>query len=99
MAALLKVSVGLTSLGCVWLLANRSKRENLLHAKGYGDEVFESRKTVKWDKNWDRRSPQNINNEEKGMDSTNIVKPTAKRHLILIRHGQYVHAEKSEDKV
>ncbi len=99
MAALLKVSVSVTSLGCVWLLANRYKNENVLLANSYGSDVFERKNTVKWDKNWDRRATQHTSGTSKENESTNIAKPTAKRHLILIRHGQYVHANKSEDKV
>ncbi|KAJ8916700.1 hypothetical protein NQ315_000345 [Exocentrus adspersus] len=53
---------------------------------------------VKWDENWDHRSPkytkntrhilnekdENVVNEER-----DTLKPKASRHLILIRHGQY----------
>ena len=36
----------------------------------------------KWDRNWDFREPSPKEGEE-------VTKPTAKRTLILIRHGQY----------
>ena len=103
-AALLKISASVAAgIGCVWYMTNGSGSDRSVHALSYGRKVFEREKKVKWDKDWDRRSPESLSknddsskNQESGKAA---VKPTAKRHLILIRHGQYVYAEKSEDKV
>ena len=38
-----------------------------------------------WDSNWDQMEPQST----AGQGETPPAKPTATRHLILIRHGQY----------
>jgi len=38
-----------------------------------------------WDPNWDRRDPKASGDEEKAKNCT----PTASRHILLIRHGQY----------
>ncbi|XP_011673375.1 serine/threonine-protein phosphatase PGAM5, mitochondrial-like isoform X2 [Strongylocentrotus purpuratus] len=52
--------------------------------------------SVRWDTNWDKRDPESLINpsrtEVDSKDPTTKltgVKPTATRHLILIRHGQY----------
>ncbi|XP_048752657.1 serine/threonine-protein phosphatase PGAM5, mitochondrial-like isoform X2 [Ostrea edulis] len=55
--------------------------------------------SVKWDDNWDRRNPESLvkplrshPSEKETKDRANEIekqKPTATRHLILIRHGQY----------
>ncbi|KAL8562585.1 hypothetical protein ACOMHN_045849 [Nucella lapillus] len=53
---------------------------------------------IKWDENWDKRDPKSLvkpskNTEEKKKEYEEEVKkhtPKANRHLILIRHGQYV---------
>lgn len=55
--------------------------------------------TTKWDNNWDHRSPSTLMNPKKihsSKDENNILsdaletmKPSATRHILLIRHGQY----------
>lgn len=53
--------------------------------------------SVKWDSNWDRREPDSLVDPSKvskteidAKDPSSVkLKPTASRHLILIRHGQY----------
>ncbi|KAK3927374.1 Serine/threonine-protein phosphatase PGAM5, mitochondrial [Frankliniella fusca] len=52
--------------------------------------------TTKWDWNWDKRDPQYlVRPSEGGEDDVRFKqeleskKPTATRHLLLIRHGQY----------
>ncbi|KAL4223547.1 hypothetical protein ACF0H5_017018 [Mactra antiquata] len=59
--------------------------------------------SVKWDYNWDRREPSSLvkplkesaTDEEKLKHEEDLKKvPTASRHLILIRHGQYHDKEK-----
>ncbi|XP_076369479.1 phosphoglycerate mutase 5 isoform X1 [Tachypleus tridentatus] len=56
---------------------------------------------VKWDFNWDRRDPHSLVKPPKNGDpleqnryNVQLVKatPKASRHLILIRHGQYIMA-------
>lgn len=50
-----------------------------------------------WDFDWDRRDPASlvppsksrIDNDEKSEKLSKQVRPTATRHLLLIRHGQY----------
>ena len=64
---------------------------------GYGKTLLwaeEGDRTV-WDSNWDCRDVvRKRNNEEK----EDVSKPTASRHLILIRHGQYKLGEKEASK-
>ncbi|XP_071946320.1 serine/threonine-protein phosphatase PGAM5, mitochondrial-like isoform X2 [Antedon mediterranea] len=52
--------------------------------------------SVKWDNNWDKRDPKSSVKPPKKETDNEIynqklaeAKPTATRHLILIRHGQY----------
>ncbi|XP_041456139.1 serine/threonine-protein phosphatase PGAM5, mitochondrial-like isoform X1 [Lytechinus variegatus] len=52
--------------------------------------------SVRWDSNWDKRDPESLidpsRTEVDSKDPTarlSGAKPTATRHLILIRHGQY----------
>ncbi|XP_033099515.1 serine/threonine-protein phosphatase PGAM5, mitochondrial-like isoform X2 [Anneissia japonica] len=56
--------------------------------------------SVKWDYNWDRRLPKSVVKPPSKKKDANVddevyqqklaeAKPTATRHLILIRHGQY----------
>lgn len=47
-----------------------------------------------WDYNWDRRNPESGKEEGEGVPP----KPTATRHLILIRHGQYEHWHSEQEK-
>ncbi|XP_061188374.1 serine/threonine-protein phosphatase Pgam5, mitochondrial-like [Saccostrea echinata] len=62
--------------------------------------------SVKWDDNWDRRDPESLvkplkngSSDKEAKDRANELekqKPTATRHLLLIRHGQY-NLEGKED--
>ncbi|KAK6968418.1 serine/threonine-protein phosphatase PGAM5 mitochondrial-like isoform X1 [Biomphalaria glabrata] len=54
--------------------------------------------SVKWDFNWDRREPSSLLPPPKGKTDSELADykkqlenstPTASRHLLLIRHGQY----------
>jgi len=45
-----------------------------------------------WDYNWDRRDPS----YQRGSDTNNNYTPTATRHILLIRHGQYNLAGKTD---
>ena len=47
-----------------------------------------------WDSNWDQMEPQ----PTAGQGETPPAKPTATRHLILIRHGQYEMNHSESDK-
>ena len=47
-----------------------------------------------WDSNWDQMAPQSTS----GQGETPPPKPTATRHLILIRHGQYELNHSESDK-
>jgi len=58
-------------------------------------ETFQSSQTTfpKWNPNWDHREPE----EDKNNNADDISKlPTASRHIILIRHGQYNLAGKTD---
>ena len=81
-------------------------------ASGFVDpEEFEDRLLYKpsglrWDSNWDMcekgtKKPRKKENEkiEYDEEKTKEVKPTAVRHLVFIRHGQYYdNAKNDEDK-
>ncbi|CAL1285073.1 unnamed protein product [Larinioides sclopetarius] len=51
--------------------------------------------SVKWDNNWDKREYSNLVkvSDENDLNKANVKKttimPTARRHIFLIRHGQY----------
>jgi len=47
----------------------------------------------KWDQNWDHREP--VADPNNNMENTKL--PTASRHIILIRHGQYNLAGTTDD--
>ncbi|KAK6184241.1 hypothetical protein SNE40_006749 [Patella caerulea] len=62
---------------------------------------------IKWDNNWDRRDPKLLVKPVKDENNNNNVNdedikkqtPTATRHIILIRHGQYnLNGETDEEK-
>ena len=101
-ATLLKrLTFGAAGIACTWYISTRYADNRVVHALGYGGDVFKRDKT-KWDKNWDKRSPASlVPKKDQNNNSTDEPpkRPTAKRHLILIRHGQYVLAQNSEDKV
>lgn len=52
-----------------------------------------------WDFNWDRRGHSSATNPHAPEgESPSVVKPSATRTLILIRHGQYEHVQDDPDK-
>ncbi|KAK7477428.1 hypothetical protein BaRGS_00031330 [Batillaria attramentaria] len=74
--------------------------------KVYADANFEqgSGDRIRWDYNWDRREPHSIVrprkdgvSEEEYQQELKNRTPKATRHLILIRHGQYVDTEKRDE--
>ncbi|GAB6030083.1 Serine/threonine-protein phosphatase pgam5, mitochondrial [Chamberlinius hualienensis] len=65
--------------------------------------------SVRWDYDWDKKSPASLqkprkNKSEKSDENNNEIvnnelpKPTASRHLILIRHGQYYESADTDAK-
>merc|ERR1719278_2290698 len=64
---------------------NKFKSQLKAETKQWNPQQF-----PKWDQNWDQREPV--------ADPNNNVKlPTASRHLILIRHGQYNLAGETDE--
>ena len=63
-----------------------------------GLEKYEKGK-YSWNENWDYRAPNRTKSKgNKGVEGDEEVpKPTASRHLILIRHGQYEHWHDDSD--
>lgn len=49
----------------------------------------------KWDNNWDKRECDS----KSGKDGEEKKKSKAARHIILVRHGQYVHGKTDEDRI
>lgn len=90
---------------CILLASPKSSPFIAVHALSYGHQMFANDKRTTWDNNWDRRDSSSGSkkksknggegNEEPGADSK---VPTATRHLILIRHGQYVMNTTEPDK-
>ncbi|KAI0230861.1 Serine/threonine-protein phosphatase PGAM5, mitochondrial [Lamellibrachia satsuma] len=60
--------------------------------------------SMPWDNNWDRMDPKSLEKppkNKKSVDENNNetekpTKPTARRHLLLIRHGQYEQEARSD---
>jgi serine/threonine-protein phosphatase PGAM5 len=69
--------------GALWVFSRRRARAAEL------EDEPKVRST--WDFNWDRRSPESMRKPEKKVtdDEKQQDKPTASRHLLFIRHGQY----------
>ena len=70
-----------------------------------------TKSTEEWNWNWDFREPTSVNSPRKfssdkrvpslaehfgGEQTPSVSKPTSTRHLVFIRHGQYVKADKDE---
>jgi len=49
-----------------------------------------------WFDNWDYRHPSRIESSDLPSDEKEKKKPTATRHVILVRHGQYVHSDEGK---
>lgn len=94
---------GVTGLGASYIFLEERREGRLIHALSYGRHSYKTEKIAKWDSNWDCREPilkeaeTKAENENQGEVKTD--KPTATRHLLLIRHGQYVMDKDSEKKV
>ncbi|XP_074642677.1 serine/threonine-protein phosphatase PGAM5, mitochondrial-like isoform X2 [Tubulanus polymorphus] len=95
-ASKLAATAGLVSGGtAIWWCSDKTKQQNTVYASWTSGFV----PSVKWDFNWDRRNPEDlVKPVEDKNDEAQIaerkkkikeLKPTAVRHLILIRHGQY----------
>ncbi|XP_056640483.1 serine/threonine-protein phosphatase PGAM5, mitochondrial-like isoform X2 [Diorhabda carinulata] len=90
-----KLILGLTAVSGVvtfYYLNNTCKVQNSW-TTNYNPSPF-----AKWDENWDHRCPKYMNRikgrrlsetEENTLNEQTEKKPTAVRHIILIRHGQY----------
>lgn len=83
--------------GAIWFFSQRRAKAAELEE--------EPQVRNKWNTNWDRRTPESMKKpEKKGQtdavekSSDKPEKPTASRHLILIRHGQYDQTS-SDDKL
>lgn len=93
------VGLGAVGVGVLYCYNDGSKTLQAAH-KVHQEPV----RTTKWDWNWDRREPAHLVRPSDGGDDdvrfqrdVEEVRPTATRHLLLIRHGQYDMAGK-EDK-
>lgn len=74
--------------GILWTNKDRFTLQKA-NAKVYGltEAIEQYKKGVhKWNWNWDHRSPPSTDETD---GENKVAKPTARRHLFLIRHGQY----------
>ena len=79
--------------GALWICSIRRARAAELED--------EPKVRTTWDSNWDRRAPESMKKPEKkgNMDvEKQQEKPTASRHLVFIRHGQYDQTQ-TDDKL
>ena len=59
-------------------------------AHDLGEAIEKYKKGVhKWNHNWDHREGSSADQTDSGGEKKEEAKPRAKRHLFLIRHGQY----------
>lgn len=80
-----------------WYVDRRVKPNSIV--KNSWTTNFEPSACAKWDHNWDHRDPKSLVKPSKNKgdpaednkvnEKLEKVKPTAVRHLFLIRHGQY----------
>lgn len=82
---------GAVGAGTLFALVHYGSEKRVAHAKSksYG----EGHEKGKWDSNWDQMAPKPPVDGE-----TPPPKPTATRHLILVRHGQYEMNHSESDK-
>ncbi|KAB0791257.1 hypothetical protein PPYR_03057 [Photinus pyralis] len=91
-----KVALGLGTVGGSWCFFNFFNADR----KVFNSWTTNFTPSVKWDDNWDHRSPTSLVHpklfklsDEKGDNQINENKeratPKVNRHIILIRHGQY----------
>lgn len=90
---------GVGGAAAYWTVEKQLKPKNVVHNSW--TTSFEPSACAKWDSNWDHRDPKALVKPLKGQsepspaeenklnEKLEKVKPTAIRHLILIRHGQY----------
>ncbi|XP_047142028.1 serine/threonine-protein phosphatase PGAM5, mitochondrial isoform X1 [Hydra vulgaris] len=104
---------GLTAVsGTSYVLYKYSSLNEKVDCRGavYGKKDFEPvlNSQVKWDDDWDCRKiqikkdllslePQEITHSLKNVDEK--PKPTATRHVLLVRHGQYITKDSDEERI
>ena len=84
---LLRGAALLTGSGAALLFTVTNYRKNKL--------ACSDKPITPWDYNWDRRAP--APDAADRTDGEKPKKPTASRHLILIRHGQYDLSQKQDE--
>ena len=98
MAAMRLLFVGAAGISAFYFL----KENKRMYAISYGRHVYDGEeKRTTWDKNWDHRQPiknEDLKKEGNG-DKGKSEASTATRHLILVRHGQYVMDDDPDKKV
>lgn len=77
--------VVLASSGALAVLVLLQKERFGAHAKSREEK---KRSYINWDHNWDHMAPLPREGKEE-REGERGTKPTASRHLILIRHGKY----------
>uniref|UniRef100_A0A1B6J4Q5 Serine/threonine-protein phosphatase PGAM5, mitochondrial n=1 Tax=Homalodisca liturata TaxID=320908 RepID=A0A1B6J4Q5_9HEMI len=89
------ISAGISACGGGFILYSLNNY-NFDHFKVNASWTTNFNPTTKWDSNWDRRDPSSVVKPPKGDEASarfsselENAKPTAKRHIFLIRHGQY----------
>jgi len=78
-----------------------SRRHPHKHTQRPQSVLDPNRLPIEWDRNWDKRDPESLV-QEQGEERAALIKaktPTAARTLVLIRHGQYERGDKDEDQV
>lgn len=85
--------VVLASSGALSAIVLSQKERFRVHAKSKEEE----KRKYNWDNNWDHMAPVPSEGTGEGEGEKN-TKPTASRHLILIRHGQYEDWHSEKDK-
>lgn len=104
--------IGLASVSGVAVLVNNVRKP--VFAKPVDEDIRDLRTRLsmmfrpsfaQWDDNWDMyeskwkgKSKKNGKIIEDSVDNEPDIKPTAKRHLIFIRHGQYRDDEELDEK-
>ncbi|CAB3222106.1 unnamed protein product [Arctia plantaginis] len=101
------LSLGAVGGSYVYYNINSTSEEKVGKNRVYNAWTTNYTPSVRWDQNWDLRSPESLVNKNKYMNDESddnkynekleSVKSRSVRHLILIRHGQY-HMDKKGDK-
>ncbi|XP_013404680.1 serine/threonine-protein phosphatase PGAM5, mitochondrial isoform X3 [Lingula anatina] len=87
-----------------WVISRYMFKDKTKHAPGHADQLETPKK---WDYNWDKREPKSMvrppkseKDQKEYENNLEKAKPTASRHLLFIRHGQYnLKGEKDEDRI